>query len=75
MLRKIVVVAAALLLLAGCDKPSDKDKNIVHMTMPVLANTNKALPSNAMYAPPPPFVPPPDIVIGQDVRMPTLCSA
>jgi hypothetical protein len=64
-MRKIIVVAAALLLLAGCDKPSDKDKNIVHMNMP-MPNNAMPMPGDTMHAPPPPFVPPPDIVIGQD---------
>lgn len=56
MLRRIAICCAALaFVLAGCDKPSDKDKE-VHMNMP-MANA----PVN--MAPPPPFVPPPDILI------------
>lgn len=58
MLRKIGLCTAALLLLAGCDKPGGKDENVVHMQMPMPTNA-----APAMYAPPPPFVPPPDFVI------------
>jgi hypothetical protein len=54
MRRTFVVLAALALVLAGCDKPSDTDKE-VHMQMPE--------PTNALMAPPPPFVPPPDIVV------------
>ena len=43
---------------AALAKPSDKDKNIVHMNMP----RPNAAPIQ-METPPPPFVPPPDIVI------------
>ncbi|MDR3528187.1 MAG: DUF4349 domain-containing protein [Rhizomicrobium sp.] len=62
MLRKTSLYCAALaLVLAGCDKPDGKDKNIVHMTMPTA--TNAAPQAERLYAPPPPFVPPPDIAI------------
>lgn len=58
MLRKIAISSAVLaFVLAGCDKPSSNDENEVHMQMPMASNA-------MLQAPPPPFVPPPDIIIG-----------
>jgi hypothetical protein len=55
MLRKSVICCAVLaFFLAGCDKPASDD-NEIHMNMPQ--------PMNTLQAPPPPFVPPPDIMI------------
>jgi hypothetical protein len=57
MLRKIAISSVVLaFVLAGCDKPSSNDENEVHMAMPTASNAN-------LQAPPPPFVPPPDIII------------
>lgn len=59
MVRKIGPVAIAALLLIGCGRQDDqKDVRLA------MANSNKAVP--ALYAPPPPFVPPPDIAIQTD---------
>jgi len=55
MTKKIAVAAIVLLLLAGCDKPRE---NEIHMQMPV-ANASAPM----MMSAPPPFVPPPDIVL------------
>jgi len=63
MLRKIVIAAMAVMLLAGCEKEDEKDNNIVHMKMPVPTNM---IEPGADHTPPPPFVPPPDIVIQTD---------
>jgi hypothetical protein len=57
MLQRFAITTAVLaLILAGCDKPSSNDENEVHMVLPT--------PTNALMAPPPPFVPPPDIIVG-----------
>lgn len=60
MLRKLGLIALAAVLLAGCDKPRDKEKEVT-LNMPVpMAGVRDP---NRLYAPPPAFVPPPDIVI------------
>jgi hypothetical protein len=61
MIRRILVTACAVLVIAGCGKSDDQQE--VHLSMP---NANAMPRDAAMYAPPPPFVPPPDIVIQTD---------
>ena len=56
MLRKTIICLLPLLLLAGCKRSNDKETTI-WMPQP-----NAAAPE--MQAPPPPFVPPPDFVVG-----------
>jgi hypothetical protein len=56
-LRKFGLCILAAVILAGCDKPRQKDGNEVHISLP---NTNAMVRTEA---PPPPFVPPSDIVV------------
>ena len=57
MLRKSIICLLPLLLLAGCKRPNDKETTI-WMPQPTAASPAE------IQAPPPPFVPPPDVVVG-----------
>jgi hypothetical protein len=62
MLRNVGLLALAAVLLAGCGKKNDQ--NEVHLAMP---NANAGV---EMKAPPPPFVPPPDLIIPTNAPSP-----
>lgn len=61
MLRKVGLCLIAVLIIAGCGKSDDQKE--VQLAMPT-ANANAR--GEGMSAPPPPFVPPPDVVIQTD---------